>query len=244
MEQSTVLTLLIFLAAGLYASVGQAGASGYLAAMGWMGVPADVMKPAALLLNVVVSSIATTRFYQAGAINGRLLGPLVVGSLPTAFIGGAINLPSRIYHPVVGVVLLATAIRMSYAAYRRSDPVSRHVAREMAVLLGAGIGMVSGLTGTGGGIFLAPLLLMLGWATVREAAGLSSAFILVNSLAALAGNFTTVRYLPEEIGVWTVAAAVGGLLGAEVGSRLVPVRAMQFLLALLLVVAAVKMIAG
>lgn len=244
MDESTVLTLLIFAAAGLYASVGQAGASGYLAAMGWMGVPADVMKPAALVLNVVVASIATARFYRAGAINWRLFGPLAVGSLPTAFIGGAIFLPSRIYHPAVGLVLLATALRMLWAAYQRSEPEPRHAPREMAVLVGAGIGLLSGLTGTGGGIFLTPLVLMLGWATMREAAGISAAFILANSLAALAGNFTSVRYLPEQIGVWTVAAAVGGILGAELGSRLFPARAMQIVLALLLAVAAAKMMLG
>ena len=244
MEGNAGLTVLILVAATLYSSVGQAGASGYLAAMGWMGVPADVMKPAALLLNVVVATIATVRFYQAGALSWSMLWPFALGSIPMAFIGGAIYLPNRIYHPAVGAVLLVAAIRMLYSAYTREAPAPRPVSREMAVLAGAIIGLLSGLTGTGGGIFLSPLLMMMGWATMREAAGISVAFVLLNSIAALAGNFTSVRYLPEEIGIWAVAAAIGGIIGAELGSRRLAPRTLHYLLAVVLIVAAGKMILG
>jgi len=242
MDESQLLTVLIFLAAILYASVGQAGASGYLAAMALVGVSADVMKPAALLLNVVVSAIAVTRFRRAGAVSWVLLWPFAIGSLPMAFIGGAIYLPAAIYHPAVGLVLVATGLRMLYSAYAHEQPESRPISREMAVLVGAVIGLIAGLTGTGGGIMLAPLLIVMGWASSREAAGTAAAFILVNSLAALAGNLVNMRYLPQEVGLWAVAAAAGGYLGAELGSRYFAPRTLHFLLAIVLLVAGVKLL--
>ena len=242
MNDAAILTLLILAAAALYASVGQAGASGYLAAMAIMGVSSDVMKPAALVLNVVVATIATVRFYHAGAISWSLLWPLVVGSVPLAFIGGAIHLPSRVYNPAVGVILLATALRMTYIAYARATPALRTAPPWMAVMAGAVIGLVSGLTGTGGGIFVAPLIAAMGWAGPRETAGASAAFVLVNSLAGLAGNVASVQYLPSEIKIWAVAAAIGGLVGAELGSRRIAPHTLSYLLAAVLIVAALKMI--
>lgn len=242
MDATQVLTVLIFLAAILYASVGQAGASGYLAAMALVGVSADVMKPAALLLNVVVSAIAVTRFRRAGAISWPLLWPFVIGSLPMAFIGGAIYLPAEIYHPAVGLVLVATGLRMLYSAYAHEQHAPQAISREMAVLVGAVIGLVAGLTGTGGGIMLAPLLIVTGWAGSREAAGTAAAFILVNSLAGLAGNLANMRYLPQEVGLWAVAAGIGGFVGAELGSRYLAPRTLHFLLAIVLLVAGVKLL--
>ncbi len=242
MSDATILTLLILAAAALYASVGQAGASGYLAAMAIMGVASDVMKPAALVLNVVVATIATARFYRAGAISWSLLWPLVLGSVPLAFLGGAINLPSRVYDPAVGVILLATALRMIYMAYVHAAPKPRTAPRWAAVAAGAVIGLFSGLTGTGGGIFVAPLIVAMGWASPRETAGASAAFVLVNSLAGLAGNVASVQYLPPEIKTWAVAAAIGGLIGAELGSRQLAPKTLSYLLAAVLIIAALKMI--
>lgn len=242
MSDATILTLLILAAAALYASVGQAGASGYLAAMAIMGVSSEVMKPAALVLNVVVATIATARFYQAGAISWSLLWPLIVGSVPLAFVGGAIHLPGRVYNPAVGVILLATALRMIYLAYSHAAPEPRAAPRWAAVMAGAGIGLISGLTGTGGGIFVAPLIASMGWASPRETAGASAAFVLANSLAGLAGNVASVQYLPPEIKAWAVAAAIGGLIGAELGSRKLAPQTLSYLLAAVLIVAALKMI--
>jgi uncharacterized membrane protein YfcA len=242
MDETQILTMLIFLAAILYASVGQAGASGYLAAMALVGVSADIMKPAALLLNVVVSAITVSRFQQREAIAWRLLWPFVVGSLPMAFIGGAIHLRTAIYHPAVGIVLLATGLRMLYSAYVREQPEAHSFSREVAMVMGAIIGLVAGLTGTGGGIMLAPLLIVTGWAIPRDAAGTSAAFILINSAAALVGNLTSMQYLPQQVGVWAVAAAAGGYLGAELGSRYLAPRTLHFLLAAVLLLAGAKLL--
>ena len=242
MSDLVLLTFLIFAAAVLYSSVGHAGASGYLAAMALMGVSVDVMKPAALVLNILVATIATVRFYKAGCFSWPTFWPFVVGSIPLAFVGGAIQLPGNVYKPVVGVVLLVAAIRLIYSTVKGKSVTTRQAPLLAAVLAGAGIGLLSGLTGTGGGIFLSPILLLMGWAEIRETAGVSAAFVLVNSMAGLAGNLASVQHLPAEIGIWAVTAGIGGIIGAELGSRRLAPAMLRYLLATVLVVAACKMI--
>jgi hypothetical protein len=235
------LTVLIFLAAVLYSSVGHAGASGYLAAMALVGISADVMKPTALVLNIIVATIATARFYQAGCFSWPLLWPFAIGSIPMSFVGGAIHLPSYIYKPAVGAVLLFAAVRLAMTALRANSVQPNPAPLPAAVGSGAGIGLLSGLTGTGGGIFLSPLLLFTGWADTRATAGVSAAFVLVNSIAGLAGNLASVQFLPPQIGYWALAAAAGGLIGAELGSRRLATATLRYLLAVVLVVAACKL---
>ena len=241
MSETVLLAILIFAAAVLYSAAGQAGASGYLAAMAFVGLAADVMKPAALVLNIVVATIATAQFYKAGCFSWRTLWPFVVGSIPLSFVGGAMHLPSSIYKPVVGVVLLLAAFRLVVTASRKVTAPAAHASLPAAVVAGAAIGLLSGLTGTGGGIFLSPLLLFMGWAETRETAGVSAAFVLVNSIAGLAGNLASVQHLPPEISYWAVAAAMGGLIGTEFGSRHLAPDAIRYMLAVLLIVAGCKM---
>lgn len=238
-----LLTVLVFLASALYASVGHAGASGDIAAMGLVGVPAMSMKPTALVLNLFVASIGTYRFYRAGYFSWSLFWPFVVLSVPFAYLGGRITLPGSIYRPMVGVVLL-------YAAYRlivlsRGNAETEHSTGAPlipALLWGALIGLLSGLTGVGGGIFLSPLLLLMGWAKTRDSAGVSAAFILANSIAGLAGNLSVVHKLPHMI-LWLIPAAIlGGVVGSELGSRRLNPMILRRLLAVALVIAAVKMI--
>ncbi len=243
MEHIEILTALIFLAAVLYSSVGHAGASGYLAAMALMSVPPDVMKPTALFLNIIVATIATVRFARAGHFSWSLFWPFAVSSVPLAFVGGAIRLPYVYYKAIVGAVLLYAAVRLAYSAAKTSDDVEiKPVPLLAAVSAGGGIGLLSGLTGVGGGIFLSPLLLLSHWAPVRQTAAVSAAFILVNSLAGLAGNFASVQHLPPEIPVLAVAAAVGGIIGSELGSRRARPTVLRYLLAAVLAVAGCKMI--
>lgn len=238
-----ILSLLVFLASALYASVGHAGASGDIAAMGLVGVPAEQMKPVALVLNLFVATIGTYRFYRAGYFSWSLLWPFVITSVPFAFLGGRITLPNTIYRPIVGVVLLYAAYRLVRLTTRRNEPEPNKGAPLIpAMLWGSIIGLLSGLTGVGGGIFLSPLLLLMGWAETRESAGVSAAFILANSIAGLAGNIATVHKLPHMI-VWLIPAAiVGGIVGSELGSRRLNPTALRRLLAVALVIAAVKMI--
>jgi hypothetical protein len=229
----------IALAATLYSSVGHGGASGYLAAMALFGVSAALMKPAALAMNIVVAGLVFVRLWRAGFFNARLFWPFALGSIPLAFLGGAIQLHERAYQYLVAVALLVAAWRLLLASH---EPPIREAPRlGVALPVGAGLGFVSGLTGVGGGIFLSPLLLFLRWANMRTTAAISAAFILVNSVAGLAGLITTGISLPHGL-PWMMLAAVGGaLVGSELAvRRLAPVRLRQ-LLGVVLVIAAVKM---
>lgn len=240
---AALLCLLIFAAALLYSSVGHAGASGYLAAMALCGVAPAVMKPSALVLNVLVASIATVQFYRAGRFSFPLLWPFAVASVPLAFLGGALTLPGIYYRPVVGLVLLFAAYRLLRVPNPVEErPETKPVPLPSALASGAGIGLLSGLTGTGGGIFLSPLLLFMGWAETKESAGVSAAFILVNSIAGLAGLLTGFAALPRSIPLWAVAAVAGGLLGSGLGSRYLKSHVLRRLLAAVLVVAGGKLI--
>ena len=172
-----------------------------------------------------------------------LFWPFASASIPFAFIGGALTLPAHIYKPVVGVVLLLAAVRLVRAPKRVAEPKPiKKVPLPSALASGSSIGLLSGLTGTGGGIFLSPLLLFMGWAETRESAGVSSAFILVNSLAGLAGLFAGYAALPRAVPLWAVAAVSGGLIGSGLGSRRLGNETLQRLLAVVLGIAGMKLI--
>lgn len=236
-----ILTALIFVGAALYSSVGHAGASGYLAAMAIFGLAPAVMKPAALSLNILVAAIAFTMFYRAGCFSLRVFTPFAVGAAPFAFIGGGVTLPGASYKVIVGIVLVYAAGRL-FLTTRRPRPEVTAVPFIPALLLGILIGFLSGLTGVGGGIFLSPLLLFAGWADARTTAGVSSAFILVNSVAGLLGHAASVANLPAEIPVWAAAAAVGGLVGSRYGSGRFTGNTIRTVLSAVLIIAGLKMI--
>jgi uncharacterized membrane protein YfcA len=242
-EQTIVVAILFAVVATLYASVGHAGASGYLAVMAIAGVQPGIMRPTALVLNILVATIVVVRFARAGRIAWRSLVPFVIASIPLAFIGGLIVLPGSLYKPLVGVVLLGAAVRFFATAGRfPGDEQEVHVPAAPAAGIGGVIGLMSGLTGTGGGIFLTPLLLFLRWAGPRMAAGLSSAFILANSTAGLAGNLASVRVIPDSLVYWLPAVGIGALIGSELGAQRLSPPAIRRALALVLVVAGLKLI--
>jgi len=238
-EHVAILTVAFFVAAILYSSVGHAGASGYLAAMAFVGMATPTMRPTALVLNLLVASIATIRFGRAGFFSWRLFWPFALGSIPFAFIGGGITLPGHWYRTLLGLVLWASAVRLFLDLKLRTPQAPPLLAQ---VLCGGAIGMLAGLTGTGGGIFLSPLLLFMGWSGARETGGVSAAFILVNSLAGLAGNPASLDHLPPQIPIWSIAAVAGGLIGSELGSRRIGTPTFKRLLGLVLIVAGVKLI--
>jgi uncharacterized protein len=241
-----ILAVLILVAALLYSSVGQGGTSGYLAAMALVGISPVVMRPTALSLSILVSAIGTVRFYRAGHLYWPILWPFLVGSVPLAAIGGAQRLPDSLYNQIVGLLLLIAACTLAWRVpdrgegYRADSPPGVPVAR--AVIAGAAIGLISGLTGVGGGLLLSPLLLLTGWAEIRQTAGASVAFILVNAMAALSANLASVGTLPAALPVWGVAAVVGGVVGTELGARRLKGRTMRFILAAILAVSGLKLI--
>lgn len=244
MPADHVLTLsaLIFAAALLYSAVGHGGASGYLAAMALFGLAPLEMKPAALTLNVLVSSIALLKYIKVGRFNWQLFWPFAAVSVPCAFLGGLILLPDIAFRPLIGAVLLYSAWRFLMDTSDQDYPL-RRTDHRITLFAGAGLGFLSGLVGVGGGIFLSPLLIMLRWEQVSKVSGIAAGFILVNSIAGLAGflsNHTT--ELPDGIVYWGIAAIVGGTIGAELGSKYLGNRMIKCLLALVLVIAGSKML--
>lgn len=244
MDTTLLLAGAFFVAAILYSSVGHAGASAYLAAMGLVGVAPETMRPTALALNILVASIVTVRFHLAGQVAWRAVLPFVMGSIPMAFIGGGMTLPAGIYKPLAGVVLLIAAGRLAWTSGQAAagEHPSPRVPLVPAVAIGGVIGLLSGLVGTGGGIFLTPLLLFAGWSGARAAAGISAAFILANSIAGLLGNVAAVASLPSGLPLWLAAVAAGGLVGAEAGARRLGTVGLRRALAIVLVVAGLKLL--
>jgi uncharacterized protein len=238
-----LITLLFFATAMLYSSVGLAGATSYLAVMALFGFPPEEMKSTALVLNVLVATIATIKFIKAGCFSWQNFWPFAITSIPFAYLGGRIMLPAMIYKSIVCLVLFYTAYRLLRLQSKRNQPVAVHPAPLWAALLcGAGIGFVAGLSGIGGGIFLSPLLLITGWAEVHIAIGTAAAFNLVNSLAGLVGHSAVVSSLPAALPLWALAAGIGGWVGAEYGSRKLASHRLQQILALILAIAGVRMI--
>jgi uncharacterized membrane protein YfcA len=236
------LALLIFAAAVLYSSVGHAGASGYLAAMALYDVAPAEMKPTALVLNILVATVATVRFYAAGSFSWRVFLPFACASVPFAFVGGQMVLPNPVYRQVVGATLLVAAFRLFTHSAPREGQALRRLPPAVGVACGAVIGLLSGLTGVGGGIYLTPLLLFTHWADTRQAAGVSAAFIFVNSVAGLAGHSLATRTLPHALPLFAVAAVAGGLIGSGLGSRRLGSPAFRRVLGVVLVIAAAKML--
>jgi uncharacterized membrane protein YfcA len=210
--------------------------------MALMGIAPEVMRPSALVLNILVAGIATIRFYRSGSFSWSLFWPFALTSIPFAFIGGSLTLPGGIYRPIVGLVLLYAAVRLFWAVPTSSQLEIRPVPRWAALLIGLALGLLSGLVGVGGGIFLSPLLILMGWADTRQTASVSALFIVVNSAAGLLGQLTAAASLPPAIPMWGAAAAVGGWIGAGYGSRRFQSVTLRRLLAVVLVIAGVKLL--
>jgi uncharacterized membrane protein YfcA len=209
----------MFLGAVLYTSVGHAGASSYLALMALFGLPPAVMRPTALVLNILAAGLTSVRYVRAGLFRWRVLWPFLIGAAPFSFLGGSLQVPGEVYRPLVGAVLWISAARLLWPKEIRAvtDPHDPPVVAGIAI--GAGIGLLSGLTGTGGGIFLSPILLFLGWSNPKVASGVAAVFILCNSVAGLSGNFASVQDLPESLPLFAGSVLAGAVVGTTLGIR-------------------------
>jgi uncharacterized protein len=233
------LALCVFVVALLYSSVGHAGASGYLAVMSLFGVAPELMKPTALALNILVATIGSVQFARAGHFSWRLFWPFALLAVPLAFLGGAVPLPASAFKLLVGFVLVFSAVR--FALEPRDAEALRLPALPIAIASGGALGLLAGLTGTGGGVFLTPLLLLARWANAKNAAAVSALFILANSSAGLAGNLSRGSAFPKPALALLAAVALGGAIGSQLGSRRLPATAIKRLLALVLLTAGGKL---
>jgi uncharacterized membrane protein YfcA len=230
----------IFVVAVLYSSVGHGGASGYLAVLAFVSVSPAVTRPTALILNLFVASIAFAQFYRSRHFDWKIFLPFAAASVPFAFIGGMIHLPTTAYKIILGVTLMFAALRL--AINLKSDIEPRAPKIWICLLIGAILGLVSGLVGVGGGIFLTPILLLMNWAETKKAAGISALFILVNSISGLAGNYAQVFQIPANAWFWIIAAIAGGIVGSTLGSQRYNSLTLRRVLALVLLVAGIKLI--
>lgn len=246
MSNETIwLSVIFFLVAMLYAAVGQAGASGYLAAMGLFQFAPEAMKTTALALNLLVASIGTIQFWRMGLLSWRTFYPFGVLGIPFSLAGGAIQLPSHVYYPVIGIILLLSAIQMLRSVRKQAAAaasIPAHPPFFPALLAGAAVGFVSGITGTGGGIFLSPIILAMNWVSIRQTAAVTAAYNLLNSAAALLGAHAILGAVPPDLPVWLIAVGAGGAIGAFFGSRHLSEHALRILLAFILLAAGLKLI--
>lgn len=239
---STVVTLLAFaMVALLYSSVGHGGASGYLALGALMGLGQTEMRLPALLMNLVVSGIAFAQFHRSGHFRWSVFWPFAVTSIPMAWLGSTLVLDPLVFEQLLAVALLLAAARL-LGLFGPGIDGSRPVVLPLALALGGAVGLVSGLIGIGGGIFLSPLLILLRWANAHTAAAVSALFILVNSAAGVVGAGMRGETVPAEAWTWMVAAAGGALVGAWSGARRLGPRWLQRVLGVVLVLACMKLI--
>ncbi|HVE61032.1 MAG TPA: sulfite exporter TauE/SafE family protein, partial [Chitinophagaceae bacterium] len=233
--------ILLFFVAFLYSSVGHGGASGYLALMALFAMSPDVMRPTALMLNLFVSLTSFIQFYRGRHFIWKLFLPFAIASIPMAFVGGFISLDEVLYKKILGVLLLIPIIRFLFFANLRPEEI-KESNTFLSLLIGAAIGFLSGLIGIGGGIILSPVLLVLKWTDMKQTAAISALFIFVNSLSGLAGQFTKGIQFSPDMYVYVVIAFVGGVLGAYFGSLRFKQIILKYVLALVLIMAAYKLL--
>ena len=236
------IALLMGVAAALYSSIGHGGASAYLAIMALFAVAPETMRPTALALNLVVAGFGALRYGLSGQTNLRLLFAFAITAAPAAFIGGALQLPPEYYRPLVGLLLWAAALRLFWQPKRLAYQEVHMPSLAITLPAGAGLGLLAGLTGTGGGIFLSPLIILFGWETPRHTSGVAAGFIFLNSVAGLAGNLAAVRGLPAELPWLAASVAAGALLGTWLGVERLPRERLLQALALVLVLAGAKLL--
>jgi uncharacterized protein len=229
-----------FTAAVLYSSVGHGGASGYLAVMALAGFAPASMRSCALVMNVAVASIAWISFYRAGHFRTQQFWPLVLLAVPCAYLGGQHQLPAAIYQLVLGIVLLVAALLLLKPTVSQME--QRALPPALALPLGAGLGGLAGLTGVGGGIFLSPVLIFGRFASAKQAGALAAGFIVLNSLAGLLAQRASLSSLPDALPLWVISAACGGVVGSRAGAFWLSSPWVKRLLALVLLVAAAKLL--
>lgn len=237
---SMLFIFLLFAVAFLYSSVGHGGASGYLALMGIFSVAPDTMKPAALLLNVFVSATAFIQYSRTTPLNKYLFILLVIGSVPAAFFGAKILIDASIYKKILGVLLLFPTMSL-LGFFGKEKKTLKEYNASLAVIIGTGVGLISGMIGIGGGIILSPVLILLGWTNIKQASVIAAPFIFLNSISGLLSLSIKGFSLEHEVYIWMATAIAGGMLGSWYGSNKLQNELLMKLLAFVMLIAIVKL---
>lgn len=240
MSISFIVPILIFIVALLYASVGHGGASGYLAIMALIGVAPVEMRASALVLNLLVSVLAFLQFHRAVVWNRKLFACLTIPSVFMAYCGSRLPIEDGLYRKLLGAILIIPILKM-LVAERKENKIKDEFNMALALLIGAVVGLISGMIGIGGGILLSPVLIMLGWSSMKQTAAISALFISANSLAGLIGQLQSGFQFNDQIIYWTIAALLGGALGGYWGAAKWRDKALRIILAMVLLLAALKL---
>lgn len=225
----------------LYSAVGHGGASGYLALMALFSISPEVMKPTALLLNIFVAGIAFYYYYKEGFFNSKLFLSFALASIPMAFVGGMIEVDATIYKKILGVLLIFAILKMLNVFGKESTKI-KEIKIWQGLLVGGAIGFFSGLIGIGGGIILSPVILLLHWGNMKEAAAVSALFIWVNSVAAIIGQLSIGAVINKQSFILVGIAIIGGFLGGYIGSKKINNQNLRYILAVVLITASIKLI--
>ncbi len=234
-------SLLLFLVALLYSSVGHGGASGYLAVLSFFSVAPALMSSTSLVLNVLVSAVAFSAFYRERHFSWGLAWPFLVTSIPAALLGGLLSLRPKVYFLLLAIVLVFAALRLIFTLRTEGESV-QPPALGVALPVGLGLGLLSGILGIGGGIFLSPLILLKKWGTAKTTAAVSALFILVNSLAGLGGRVLGGTFELSGILPFLIAAFLGGLGGSYLGANHFSSLTLRRVLGGVLLLAAIKLV--
>lgn len=239
MNEVLFVLLLVFISL-LYSSVGHGGASSYIALMTLMGLETGLVKSSALILNTLVSLIAFSQYARNGHFRWQLAWPFLLTSIPFAYVGGGFVIDAALYKKILGVLLIFSVLRLLGWGTKSGESKTQHIL--FSLLIGAAIGFVSGLIGIGGGIILSPVILLLGWAGMKETAAVSALFILANSISGMASMVNHHTFVWDISWYWVAAAVAGGLAGSYWGSKIAAVKQINYVLALVLLVASVKLV--
>lgn len=231
--------IIMAVVAFLYAAVGHGGASGYLALMAIIGVEGSLMRSSALILNIFVSMTSFVQYFRRRYFEWALFWPFAVASVPMSFLGALLPITDSLYKKLLAVALLIAIGRMLFQP--AESPLLRKPPLWAGLLVGAGIGVLSGMLGIGGGIILTPMMMLFGWGKIKEIAAVSALFILVNSISGLAGLLLKGFSPTPQTFVWLSAALVGGLAGAYYGSKHFRISTLRYILALVLMIACLKL---
>lgn len=235
--------LILFVIAALYSAVGHGGASGYLALMALYGIAPKEMKPTALVLNLFVSLTSFIQYYRGGHFKLRIFIPIAMASIPLAFLGGMVHIEDTLYKRILGALLLFPVFRFFFFK-SPEDSELKDPNIYLSLFFGGIIGLLSGMIGIGGGILLSPVLILLKWTNQKQTAAISAAFIFVNSIAGLAGMFTTEISFTNDMWMYIIFAFTGGLLGAYLASKKLNQNGLKYVLAVVLLMASYKLISS